>query len=295
VKIYLPLRHNSVFEEVIKHFEIVQNIEDSDVVMLWNDVNFLERGIINRARSIGKKTVVMQHGRKGTSKYYSPFNEKIQADTLLVWGDFDRRSLIGAGQDSSRIRVVGTTVLDGLPDKRPHEGVNVVFCPEHWDKEVEENEWTRDILRKFAKENPNVKITTKIIESHDPNRYDNPIQSNRDTASHLAICAEVLSTADVVVGVSESTFELMAQAMDIPVVIMSEWVPKPFGGDERYHTYRRVISPASAKATRENLEEVVRFEIENPDHLQEERKQVVEDEGGPRNTIELIKHELASF
>lgn len=292
-KVYIPLKHNSVFNEIQKKFEVVDKIEDCDTVLLWNDLNPIERGIISRARGLGKKTIVLQHGRKGSSKYFPPFNEKIQADKILVWGDFDRRSLIGAGQDSARLGVVGTTVLNGLPRKKPHEGINVIFCPEHWDREVDENTRVKEELRKLAQRYETIKVTTKIIESHDPLHYDNPIQTNRNDDNHLSVCKELLSTADLVVGVSESTFELLAQAMDIPVVIMEEWTPKTFGGDERYFTYRRVISPAAAKTDCKNLQETIIFHLENPDDLKKERKQVAIDEGGiGLDTLNLIAQEI---
>ena len=291
-KVFIPFKHNSIFNELEKEVELT-DINSCDTVILWNDVNHLERGIIQLAKSKGKKTVVMQHGRKGTSKYYPPFNEKIQADKLLVWGDYDKRSLGGVGQDISRVRVVGTTVLHGLPDRRGHDGINIVFCPEHWDTEVEENSKVKKELRKLRYKHKNINVITKIIETHDPDRYDNPIQSNRNSVDHLDVCAEVLATADLVVGVSESTFELMAQTMDIPVVIMEEWTPKAFGGDERYKSYRRVISDASAKCKAKDLQETIIYHLENPDTLKEERKRVAIDEGGlGLNTIELIKKEL---
>jgi hypothetical protein len=279
-KIYVPTKHNSVFDGL--KLDLVESIEDSEVVLLWNDVNWDQRNILKLAKALGKKVYVLQHGRRGSSRYYPPFNEKIQADKLLVWGDYDKRSLVGAGQDISRLRVVGTTILDGLPDRRPHDGINVIFCPEHWDTEVEENSWVKKELRKLRYKNKEIKITTKIIESHDPKNYDNPVVSNRNEPGHLASCFEILSTADVVVGVSESTFELLAQAMDIPVVIMSEWQPKMFGGDERYYEYRRVVSEASKKATVKTLNKTIFEQLENPGELREHRERVVRDEGGPR-------------
>lgn len=291
-KIFIPERHNSVLDELDYYFEVEPNVHDADVVVLWNDVGFVERGIIRLAKSLGKKTVIMQHGRKGTSRYYSPFNEKIQADRLLVWGDFDKRSLIDAGQDSRRIRVTGTTVLDGLPERREHEGINLVFCPEHWDREVEENAQVKKELRKLRYKRKDIKITTKIIEGHDPKNYDNPIRTNRNSEDHLRVCREVLSMADLVVGVSESTFELLAQAMDIPVVIMDEWQPKACNGDERYKTYRRVISQAAKRSSLKELNKTILQQLGNPDELRGMRRIVVEQEGGPRNAIELIVKEI---
>jgi hypothetical protein len=290
MKVYVPFKHNSIFANL--GLDEVKRIEDCDVVLLWNDVNIDERAVINLARVYKKKTAVLQHGRKGSSRYFPPFNEEIKADKLLVWGDHDKRALIEAGRDPSRLGVVGSPILDGLPNRRPHEGINIVFCPEHWDTEVEENSWVKKELRKLRYKNKEVKITTKLIEGHDPKNYDNPVVSNRNSPDHLAICHSVLETADVVVGVSESTFELMAQAMDIPVVIMSEWIPKPFGGDGRYLTYRRIISPGSKQTDVKNLNKTILEQLANPGELSEERKRVVGGEGGPKDFKERIKYEL---
>lgn len=157
----------------------------------------------------------------------------------------------------------------------PHNGVNIVFCPEHWDRPVDENYQVRDELRKLS----GVNVLTKIIESHDPNEFDNPVQTNRDDINHLDECIKVLQTADLVVGISESTFELLAQAMDVPVVIMEEWEPKAFGGNLAYTTYRRVISNGSKRTSLKNLLKTIKQQLNNPEELKEERQQAVIDEG----------------
>ena len=281
-----PISHNGILNDIKKEFEVVKRIEDADAILLWNDVNAIERGIVRLCKSLKKKTIAFQHGRKGTSKYYEPFNEEISADKLLVWGEFDKERLIKAGRDENKIEVVGTTIWRNLKKRKKHSGTNVVFCPEHWDKPVQENFSVRDELRKLKK----VKIITKVIDGHNLGAYDNPVFSNRNDWKHLKTCVEVLQTADVVVGVSESTFELLAQAMDIPVVIMSEWEPKAFGGDLRYTDYPRLVSRASHQATVENLNEVIKHALEYPEELKKERKEVCEEEGGIHlDAVELMK------
>lgn len=279
-KVYIPSQHNSIFNDFSKHFEVVDKIEDCDAVVLWNDVNLFERAVVNLARAKKKRVVVFQHGRKGSSKYFPPFNEPISADALLVWGDFDKRSLVDAGHDPQKIWVVGTPVLQDLPERKKHEGINLVFCPEHWDTEVEENSWVKKELRKLRYKRKDIKVITKIIEGHDPKNYENPIQTNRNSMDHLDVCKSVLAGADLVVGVSESTFELIAQAMDIPVVIMAEWTPKPCNGDDRYKTYRRVVSAGSEIAKKDNLRQVIEGALLVPDRLRGVRERVAIDEGG---------------
>lgn len=265
--------HNSIFQTL--PFERAP-FDDADAILLWNDVQPEARAIVNLARAKKKRVYVLQHGRKGSSKYYPPFNEKIYADKLLVWGEFDCQRLIESGQDRQRIEVVGSPVFSRLIGRLPHDGINVVFCPEHWDVPITENQQVKKLLRKLK----GVNVVTKIIESHDPKDFDNTVQTNRNDPDHLDVCAKVLATADVVVGVSESTFELMAQALDIPVVIMQEWEPKSFGGDIRYQTYQRLISNASKKSLLKDLNETIMQQLSNPHELHAERMAVRESEGG---------------
>src|SRR3990170_1461000 len=106
--------HNSIFKDIKKEFDITNNFDEADVIFLWNDVLPIERGIIHLAKATGKKVFVFQHGRKGSSKYYPPFNEKIKADKMFVWGEFDKQELIKAGQDGNKIKVIGTTIFKHL-------------------------------------------------------------------------------------------------------------------------------------------------------------------------------------
>lgn len=274
MKIYVA-EHNGVLQDIKDEFEIV-SFEEAEKVVLWNDVQPEARAIINYARALKKPTLVVQHGRKGTSKYYPPFNEEITADRLCVWGPKDKEVLTGYGRDASKIEVCGTTIFSHLIGRKEHEGTNVVFCPEHWDRPVSENRKVKNVLRRLK----NVKITTKIIEAHDPKDFDNVVVSDRSDSSHLDVCASVLSTADVVVGVSESTFELLAQALDIPVVIMTDWEPKAFGGDMRYAEYRRVVSDGAHKTTLKDLNKTIMHALAHPQELREERRKICEEEGG---------------
>lgn len=267
--------HNGVLQDIKGDFEIVSRLEDADRVVLWNDVQPEARAIARYAKSLRKPTIVVQHGRKGTSKYYRPFCEPIVADKLLVWGPADKDALVEHGQNPRKIEVTGTTIFDHLKPRRAHDGINVVFCPEHWDRPVEENRKVRNHLRRLK----GVNVITKLIEVHDPAEFDNPVVSNREHPDHLDICAEVLATADVVVGISESTFELLAQALDIPVVIMEEWTPKSFGGDIRYTNYRRVISDGAKRTPLKDLNDTIMQQLAHPEELTKERRAAAVAEG----------------
>lgn len=278
--------HNQILTDIVKHFEIVEDMKDADIVMLWNEVMPDTIALINQARTLGKKVFTIQHGRRGSSRYFPPFDSKIISDKLLVWGEADKRRLVEAGHSENKIVVVGTTIFSHLKGREKHEGINVVFSPDHWNQEIPENINVRDELRKLK----GVKVITKIIDDQDPIFYDNPVQSNRKEKSHLDICAEVLSRADLIVSVAEGTFELMAQALDIPVITVLDWEPKEFGGDARYLQYSRHISSASKETFLKNLLKTVRHQLKNGDELAGERQLACLLEGGINlNCIEEIK------
>jgi hypothetical protein len=254
-------------------------LDKADVVVLWNETPMGGWDTLaEKLRKQGKRTVLMQHGRRGTSRIYPPFNEPLRSDVLCAWSENDRKRLENAGVPKDRIRVTGTTVFNHLKPRVPHEGINVVFSPEHWDVDVVENFIVNSQLQKLK----GVKVISKLlIDEHTPGVYPNPVWSDRRTEEHLGICADVLKIADVVVAVSESTFELCAEILDIPVVIADIWTPKACGGDERYRDYTREYSNACTRVKDiTKLNDAIMYAIEHPEHLRAERKQIGIDDGG---------------
>lgn len=260
-------------------------IDDYDIFILWNEVGDWGE-TVKKIQKKGKKVILMQHGRKGTSRIYPPFNEKLNADIVCVWGEADKKRLISCGVDESKIRVTGTPIFKHLKLRQPHKGINIVFSPEHWDTEVVENAIVAGQLRNVR----GAKVITKCLDGeHNLGQYDNPITSNRNSPEHFQIVADVLSTADVVVGISESTFELLAQSLDIPVVIADIWIPKACNGDDRYKDYHREYSNACVRVKDIfKLPQAIEYAVKNPKHLREERKQVVLEDGGPNNPLQLM-------
>lgn len=252
----------------------------ADRIVLWNETEEGNWKQWIRENKKGKKVILFQHGRRGTSKIYPPFNEKLESDIVCVWSENDKKRLIASGVDESKIRITGSPIFKYLKPKVKHKGLNVVFSPEHWGNEdVVENFIIKSQLEKLPL---NINVITKILENeHHPALYQNPVMSNRSKPNHLEICADVLSEADLVVSISESTFELMAQALDIPVVIADIWIPKACEGDETYRDYHREYSDACTRVKDiKKLNEIIISYLKSSQHLQRERKQIAIDDGG---------------
>lgn len=251
---------------------LAKDIDEADVVVLWQDVLGIEKGVAELAKLKGKKVVVLQHGRNATVDYAS---YPLLADKICVWGKNDVDRLKSYGIPDNNIELTGTDVLYHTKPRIKHEGINVVFRPIHWDTQyIEENIILRDKLRSIK----GINVKTKITEAHNPKDFDNPVYSYRDNFDHLDICADVLADADVVVGAGEDgTFEMMAFTMDIPVVIADIWQPKTFLGRPPQDA---VYTSACDVCELEELEKTILNNVNNSDILKKERWQVAFEEGG---------------
>lgn len=263
-------------------------LEKADVVVVWNETGMGGwNEVIRKIKKLGGKTVLVQHGRRGTSRIYPPFNEKLISDIVCVWGENDKERLMSVGVEEDRIKVCGTTIFKHLKPRVKHKGINVVFSPEHWDSEVPENFIVASELRKIK----GINIITKGLRGYQISPlYDNLVVTDRNSPEHFEVVADILSIADIVVSISESTFELLAQSLDIPVVIADCWIPKSCAGDERYKNYHRVYSEAVAMAKPGELDKFIKLHLKHPELLSLERKKVVIGDGGTNieNPLEEI-------
>lgn len=277
---------DDVSEELIRrgHEILAQDGQAStwrkaDVIVVWQETEDGGwREWIQKVQKAGKRVVLVQHGRRGISRIYPPFNDPLVSDVVCVWGQNDVDRLVSVGVPREKIIVTGTPVVKHIKPRIAHTGINVVFSPEHWDRDVAENLIIASALRKMR----NVKVITKILKGeHNPREYDNPVASSRLEPGHLDVCVDVLRTADVVVSMSESTFELMAQAMNIPVVIADIWIPKSQAGEERHKEYTRTFTNACEKVRdMSNISTVIMKHIHNPERLAKERKEISILDGG---------------
>lgn len=260
-----------------------------DVLVTWNEVHQYGNDIfLQEVNAMGIKTILVQHGRRGTSRIFPPFNEKLICKYACVWSENDKKRLVSCGNPAERIIVTGTPIFRHLKPRVKHDGINVVFSPEHWGDEVVENNIVAGALRKMT----GVNIITKVLKGeHTVNQYDNVVISDRNTPEHFPIVADVLSKADVVVAISESTFELLAESLDIPVVIADIWIPKSCQGDPRYKDIKHEFSNACVREKDINkLGDAIKYAIKHPEHLREERKRITIDDGGQdiTNPVERV-------
>ncbi len=277
MKYYLT-DHNRVLADVREALgdQVVGTPAEADKIIVWQDVMSMSLAIAKSAKRKKKPVILMQHGRWGTGQYYYPFFQECLADHICVWGQQVKDRMMSAGINKKRIHITGSTIFRHLEPKVKHPGINVVFTPEHWDCDVQEN---HDVYKELKKI-PDINLIVKTVNKYDEDNYENVIWTDRSKEGHLKKCSEVLSTTDIVVGVMEGTFELLAQMMNIPVIIVDVWKPKPFRGDEAYKLYKMMKSNAAKYVPLNKLQSEVSRQIQSPDELQLERQKVAVYEGG---------------
>lgn len=268
--------------EVVTDGQFLENPKGIDAGLFWNETTMGNnvkhwREFVEEWNKKKIPTYLYQHGRFGTSRIFPPFNENLLCSKALLWGESDRKRYESVGTSPERIKVVGCPLFQTLIPRVKQDKPTIVFCPEHWGDEVEENLAVAQELRKLGK----VNIITKVLKgNHHLPWYDNPIETDRNTPEHLKVVAEVLSKADVIVSVFASTFELLAQSLDIPVVVVDLWRPKACSGDERYRNYERPMAKGVDRVPLKDLNCAVKFALKHPQYNSPDRKKAVLADGG---------------
>jgi len=273
---YKVFNSKTIKKDDLSKFDVVVNWNESDSTAGLNNQES-GRDYVKYCKSLGIKTILLQHGRWGSARIFPPFNEEYISDKVCCWGERDKKRFMEIGTPEEKLVVTGTSIFKHLKPREPHNGINVVFSPEHWDTDIAENQIVAGILHQLK----GVKVITKVlIDEHIPGIYDNPVWSDREKEGHLESVADVLKTADLVVGVSESTFELMAEILDIPVVIADIWLPKACKGDDKYKEYTRLFSNACERVNLDDLNKTIYKRLKHPEYLREERRIAGIEDGG---------------
>lgn len=332
-KIYLR-NFNGVMDGIIKsdEFERVDDPRNADCLVLWQDVRgeFAELARINK-KYLHKPLVVIQHGAGGTRDYEHPENFPFMSDKFCCWGQADYERLVRQGNGDKAV-ITGSTLINQMKPLEKHEDKNIVFCPivaEHEEpanlivfyelkkmeldhsqkniikyKETLQNSWRAEIFNKenfqetfipYYDINRNFRLISKLTPIHDKNLYLGSVcETSVMSPTHIEGCVKLLINADVVVGMVESTFQMLAMAMGIPVVICKEWEFKMYGGKD-YTNCDHIKTNAVTYCNLGDLRSVVEGELANPERLVKERKEVVLREFGDVNSdpdkkiIETIK------
>ncbi len=279
----------------------------ADIFILYQDYLNIEKTYMDEALFNNIPVLVIQHGRQAT-RDYSIEGRDLRANKICLWGTIDYKRMRGLAYAKDRLVLTGSPLIENLPDRMRPDAFSpvktVLFSPKYTPYLVEPN---FAILQKLL--NTPYKIIIKTIQGDQNIKvYEQCIQQQGDRASlvvtspngrpadHYFKMIDCLISANICVAVEESVNELMATAMDIPVVVVkNSWVTKDeihFNGSHDIKQEGLVYSKDSYKKRLKYVDKKVESVLKVDDH-QYQRCQVAVEEGGfGMPTSELIMNEI---
>lgn len=125
-------------------------------------------------------------------------------------------------------------------------------------------------------------VNVKLSGVHDANQYMSPlILSHQNQPNHVDVVADLLAKTDVLVCLEEGTMQLMAYALDIPVIVMDIFKYGDYGGVKDYDKVEKIKTNAAVWLRDLNiLGRTIDDCVSNPAKLRKNRIAVCESEGG---------------
>ncbi len=328
---------NGVMRGIINsgEFDLVIDPRDAECLVLWQDVRseMLELCKINE-EFMHKPVVVVQHGVGGTRDYQPPESFKLYADKFCCWGTHDYDRLVANGYKDKAV-LTGSPLISRLKPLEPHPEKNIIFCPivvQHEEpanlitfyelkraeldyiqknliknKELLRDGWNPQLLNKerpadtkipFFELSKNFRVISKLTPIHDKGLYVGAVTiTNVSGVTHIEDCVRLLTQTDLVVGMVEGTFQMLAMAMGIPVVVCKGWEFKEYGGKD-YSNSEMIFTNGVVRCEVDDLRKTIEQELANPSRLAEERRKTLLGEFGDITTdpdkkiIEIIKETI---
>ncbi len=271
--------------------EIVSR-EIAEIFILYQDYLNEEKGYMDEAIERNIPVLVIQHGRQAT-RDYSKDGRDLRADKICLWGDIDYKRMRGLGYPAEKLVITGCPLLENLPNKHPPGVMKPVifFSPKYYPYLTEPNfAVLRELLRKPYKiiiktiaDDHNLQVYQQYKQAH-PSRIEiiSTSPKGRPVDHHERIIAG-LKKSCIFVGIEESINELIAQAMDIPVIMVQDVYAVDqdvfhFNGQHDVLKKGLVYSRATYQTKLNNLFNKLNWVLKH-DNKQQERREVVHEEG----------------
>ncbi len=286
------------------NLEIVSR-ETAEIFILYQDYLNEEKGYMDEALKRNIPVLVIQHGRQAT-RDYSKDGRDLRANKICLWGMIDYNRMRGLGYPAEKLVITGCPILEALPKQLPpgFKKPIIFFSPKYYPYLTDPN---FDILKELLRTPYKIIIKTIAddVNLHNyfqwqqiyPGRIDIVSTSPKGRPlNHLTKVIGGLMKSCIFVGIEESINELMAEAMDIPVVMVTDaWIPKEtlhFNGQHDVMRKGLAYSRAVYRTKLNNLFNELNRVMKHDDK-KEERFDVAREEGGlglPTN--QLIMNEI---
>lgn len=152
------------------------------------------------------------------------------------------------------------------------------------DGKVERRLWHRNIIPRIPRyiTYGGGMVNVKLTGIHDQFQYMAPvIGSSQADAGHIESTVDALCNTDVLVCLEEGTMQLLACALDIPIIHVDIFKYGTYGGTKDYDRIELIKTPACYRTTKiEKIGGLLDRALSSPAELRQERINVCECEGG---------------
>jgi len=267
----------STFEEA-ELTDIADKKKKPDCLITWTDYPNDYKMICATALQNGVPTFVVQHGRRAMRDYWTHVGEPTSL-ACFVWGMKDYEDAIEGKWHPTRVFRVGAPWFTYIPERQEEKGL-VVYDVPHWNIDTMESKRTWAALKKIEGIRPVAKMITPS-DQNQKNYIGEQCLTYRDEPGHIEATFDLIKRASVVVCMMESTMELFAHALGIPVVHVKGFKHKELEG-----TWQGVEDTLPGKGSiaceRDGLAKAIKKAMDNPNLMkQEARERLLEDAGDP--------------
>lgn len=278
------LNFNGILDPLYNVFEQAEltDITDEknrpDFLITWTDYPQREKMLCLAALQQGVPTFMVQHGRRAMRDYWTHRGEPTSVATF-VWGEKDKEDAIEGKWHPLRVFRVGAPWFAYRPERKEEKGLIVYDVP-HWNVDTIEAKKTWTAIKKI----PGIRPIAKLISPSEQKRNNyigEQCLTYRAEPGHIEATYDLISRASAVVCMMESTLELFAHSLGVPVIHVKGFKHKELPG-----TWQGVEDTMPGKGSyaceRDELPQAIKTVMENPTILATEAKErLMEDAGDP--------------
>lgn len=250
-----------------------------DCLITWTDYPQDSKMLCLSAMQQGIPAFMVQHGRRAMRDYWT---NRGQPSSLaaFVWGSKDAEDAIIGQWAKEQVFRVGAPWFAYRPKERAEEEGLVVYDVPHWATDTRESIKTWAKLKKIKGIRPIAKMIAPSNQKQH-NYTGEQCITYRNEPGHIEATFDLIKRASVVVTMMESTLELFAYSLGIPVVHV-----KGFKHTELPGTWQGVEDTLPQKGTVATdiggLEDALATAMRRPKQLMDDaRKRLLEDAGDP--------------
>lgn len=258
--------------------DIVDEKKKPDCLITWTDYPPDYKMIALSAMQNGVPVFTVQHGRRAMRDYWT---HSAQSSSLayFVWGSKDKEDAIEAKFHPHRVFRVGAPWFAYRPKRQEEKGL-VIYDAPHWNVDTMESKRVWAKLKRIDGIRPVVKMITPSNQNQN-NYIGEQCMTYRNEPGHIEATYDLIKRASAVVCMMESTLELMAHSLGVPVIHVRGFKHKQLGG-----TWQGVEDTQPGKGSiscdYNGLEEAIELAMTDPKVKAEEaHERLLEDAGDP--------------